>query len=108
MGTVAVLIGIGVIDTDPVRQVEESHTQTFMEVANTSGPNVLTNDPAFFFSKKAHKQETEYEDEVKHEFELKLRVKQGLEDESGEDVVEPKVLASVPVTGETPELVITN
>lgn len=118
--TVAVLIGIGVIDTDPVRQVKESrnleieaagieeiHTQTFMEVANTSGPNVLTNDPAFFFSKKAYKKETEYEDEVKHEFELKLRVKQGLEDEP-EYEVEPKVLASVPVTGETPELVITN
>merc|ERR1711892_553093 len=119
--TVAVLIGIGVIDTDPVRQVKESrnleieaagieeiHTQTFMEVANTSGPNVLTNDPAFFFSKKAYTKETEYEDEAKHEFELKLRVKQGLKDEPGEDVVEPKVLASVPVTGETPELVITN
>merc|ERR1712106_1023739 len=118
--TVAVLIGIGVIDTDPVRQVKESrnleieaagieeiHTQTFMEVANTSGPNVLTNDPAFFFSKKAYKKETEYEDEVKHEFELKLRVKQGLEYET-EYEIEPKVLASVPVTGETPELVITN
>merc|ERR1712106_1103261 len=118
--TVAALIGIGVIDTDPVRQVKESrnleieaagieeiHTQTFMEVANTSGPNVLTNDPAFFFSKKAYKKETEYEDEVNHEFELKLRVKQGLEYEP-EYKIEPKVLAYVPVTGETPELVMTN
>ena len=80
--TVAVLIGskfnqysslhgltfyslVGVIDTDPVRQVKESRnleietanieeiqTPKLLEVTNTQGPNVLTNNLAFFLSGK--------------------------------------------------------
>jgi len=70
--TVAVLIGIGVIATDPVRQVKESRNlqiqnasieeiqiQTLLKVTNTSGPDVLTNDPAFFFSRQHLKNEME-------------------------------------------------
>lgn len=84
--TVAVLIGIGVIATDPVRQVKESRNlqiqnasieeiqiQTLLEVTNTSGPDVLTNDPEFFFSRQHFIDEIESNNIVKSEINMEQR-----------------------------------
>merc|ERR1719341_1953167 len=66
--TVAVLIGTGVIDTDPMKQIKESrkldteitskkliNTPKLLEVTDDDAPNVLTNNPTFFTARKNEK-----------------------------------------------------
>merc|ERR1711868_81647 len=48
----AVLIGTGIIQTDPNKNVKEEIPVQFLEVKIEDAPNVLTNDPEFFASKK--------------------------------------------------------
>eukprot|EP00090_Calanus_glacialis_P004020 TRINITY_DN12988_c0_g1_i6.p1 TRINITY_DN12988_c0_g1~~TRINITY_DN12988_c0_g1_i6.p1 ORF type:complete len:756 (+),score=233.77 TRINITY_DN12988_c0_g1_i6:48-2315(+) len=69
--TVGVLIGIGVINLEPLRQIKESRnldkeqastdTAKLFEVTDADAPNVLTNDPDFFASKKNSSQGEESE-----------------------------------------------